>query len=72
METAKEMLDKVEAIKDQKPDISGIHNKAMLNGALIGFGAGAYFGYAKKKNMLVTALIGGVAGIIISRVFMPK
>jgi hypothetical protein len=39
---------------------------------MIGAAGGAYFGYAKKQNMLVTALLGAVVGMIVAGAFLPK
>lgn len=68
----KSILDKVSSIKGQNPDDPNYQKRsATISGSIIGLAGGAYYGFAKKKNLLVTSLIGAVAGGIIARLFMP-
>jgi hypothetical protein len=68
-----ELLDRAGAIKgDRYLDITYQQHKAVITGGLIGMAGGAYIGYVRKTNMLVTSLLGAVAGMIIAGVFLPK
>lgn len=67
------LLDKACAIRgDDSFDITYQKNRAVLMGGLIGAGAGAYVGYAKKTNLLVTGLLGAVGGMIIAGALLPR
>lgn len=68
-----EILDRAASVKENGGiDITAQKNRNLLTGGLIGAGAGAYFGYAKKQNLLVTSMFGAVIGMIITGAFMPK
>jgi hypothetical protein len=73
MDTAEEMLQKFAAIRSKKPlDVTSEKNQATLTGAMIGFGGGAFLGYARKQNMLVLGLVGAIVGAVVSRIFTPQ
>lgn len=72
-QTAEQMLQKVEALKNKNGvDWGSEKNQATVTGAIIGFSGGAFFGYARRHNILVTGLVGALAGAIVSRVFTPQ
>lgn len=74
MDTGKEIMDKVRSIKgsDTGDDILVEKNRATVAGAATGCLIGVYYGYSRKKNMLVSALMGALAGAFIIRLCMPK
>lgn len=53
-------------------DPKSLRNRAMITGATIGGCFGLYYGYTRKKNMLVMAGAGALMGGILSRLIMPK
>ena len=70
--TAKDFLDRAAEIKDSGHIGSSFYrDKATVGGACIGLALGAYYGYTRKQNMLVTSIFGLVAGGLVSRVVMP-
>ena len=46
--------------------------KGVMTAAAIGGGIGLMIGFGRKKNLLLSAFIGSVAGAIISKVFINK
>lgn len=71
--TGKDILNKVSSIKGQNPDDPNYQRRsATISGSVIGLAGGAYYGFAKKKNLLVSAIIGAMAGGIVARIFMPE
>lgn len=74
MDTGKAILDKVRAIKGSgtEKDILMEKNKATIAGSATGLLIGVYYGYSRKKNMLVTSLMGALAGAVVVRLLMPK
>lgn len=72
-QTSEQMLQRVDALKNKGGvDLGSEKNQATLNGAIIGFAGGAFFGYARKHNILVMGLVGALAGAIVSRIFTPQ
>ena len=70
--TAKELLDRTAEIKNSgSMGSSYFRDKATVGGAFVGGAIGAYYGYSKHHNMLVTGLFGVVIGGLVSRLFMP-
>lgn len=72
-DTAKDILDKVHTIKgdDDASEILSGKNQATMSGAMVGAAFGLYVGYAKKQNLLMTAIVGALAGAVVARLFMP-
>lgn len=72
MTTGKDLINSVSALQGSKGEIGAMKNKAVVSGAVIGMLGGFYYGYAKKHNMLVTGIMGALAGAIIAGVLMPS
>jgi hypothetical protein len=71
--SGQDLLNRAASIKgNDSIDITYQKNRALLNGGLIGAAGGAYFGYAKKQNLLVASLLGAVVGMIIAGAFIPN
>ena len=71
--TATDILNKVSTIKGENPnDPNYQRNLSTVGGSFIGLAAGAFYGYSRKKPILVCSLIGAIGGGIISRLFMPN
>lgn len=67
------LLDRASAIREDKfYDTTYQQHRMVLTGAFIGAAGGAYFGYARKMNLLVTTLLGAVGGAIIAGALLPK
>jgi outer membrane lipoprotein SlyB len=72
MTTGKELLDKVAALKGSSIDVASQKTQGTISGGIIGMAAGAFYGLARKQNLLITSLLGAIAGVVVSRLFMPK
>lgn len=59
-------------IGSEDGDTSSIRNRAMISGAIVVGLFGMYYGYTKKKNVLVFGAGGAVVGAIAARMFMLK
>ncbi len=71
--TADQLAAKSAAIKQtDQYDSTSIRNRAMITGAVVGGIFGLYYGYTRKKNMLVMTGAGALIGGILSRLIMPK
>lgn len=71
--TGQDLLNRASAIRDdQFLDTTFQQHRMLLTGGLIGVAAGGYIGYVRKTNLLVTALLGGISGLIIAGVLLPK
>lgn len=71
--TADQLANKVSAIKGtDQYDTATIRNRATIAGACIGGLGGVYYGYTRKKNILVMGATGALVGAILSRLIMPK
>jgi uncharacterized membrane protein len=71
--TAKELLDRVSAIKSgTAKDVAKERNKATAAGGAMGAMMGLYFGTSRRQNILVCGIIGAVIGAITVRIVMPK
>jgi hypothetical protein len=68
MEYAKNVLDNVKSIAG-KAEKTGFFEDARqyTNGILIGAVAGLMFGYFKRYNLIMSGLLGGVAGGLVSK-----
>lgn len=53
-------------------DRKAIRTQSMVAGATIGGLFGLYYGYTKKKNVLVMCAAGAVAGLLVSVLIIPK
>lgn len=53
-------------------DTKVVRNRATVTGACVGGLFGVYYGFSRKKNMLVYAGAGAVVGAILSRILVPK
>lgn len=68
---AKKYLNAIDDIKAKDTNtILSESTKNVLNGATIGAGAGLLVGFAKKKNLLLSAFVGSIIGGIVSTVFL--
>lgn len=72
MATGKDFLDKISSIQNSDGGIGYHRDRATMDGALVGMAIGLFFGFAKKKNMLVFGMLGAVGGAIVGRALMPK
>lgn len=72
MTTGKELMDKVASLKGSSIDVASQQTQGTVSGFMIGVAGGAFYGLARKQNLLVMSLLGGVIGAVISRLFMPK
>jgi hypothetical protein len=72
MTTGKELLDKVAALKGSSIDVASQKTQGAISGGMIGLAAGAFYGLARKQNLLVTSLLGSVIGVVIAKLFTPK
>jgi uncharacterized membrane protein len=74
MDTGKAIMDKVRSIKgtDSDKDILVEKNRATVAGAATGTLIGVYYGFSRKQNIVVCALMGALAGALVVRLFMPK
>ncbi len=70
-DTAKDMLDKISGL-GSGTDPESQRNKATANGAAVGGIFGMYYGWSRKKNILVWGMFGALGGAIIARILMPK
>lgn len=67
----KQIMDRIKAIKgDTNPDAD--KNRATIAGGTVGLLGGLYYGYSRKKNILICALLGAGIGAVVSRILMPK
>lgn len=67
----KQIMDKVASYKNGG-DITKDRNRATIAGGTVGGLFGIYYGYSKKKNVMICAVIGAGLGAILSRIMMPK
>lgn len=71
--TADQLANKTSAIKGtDQYDTSTLRNRATITGAVVGGLGGAYYGFTRKKNVLVMGAAGALIGAILSRLIMPK
>jgi gas vesicle protein len=67
----KQIMDKIASIKsDTSPTADKL--RATIAGGTVGMIGGIYYGYSRRKNVLVSALLGGALGAIVTRLLMPK
>lgn len=68
MEYAKNILDEVKSIAGKAEKTGFIEDaRQYTNGILIGAVAGLMFGYFKRYNLIMSGLLGGVAGGLVSK-----
>ncbi len=70
--TADSLSNKASAIKGDNYDSKTIRNRATIAGATVGGMFGLYYGYTRKKGLLVCTGAGVIMGAILSRLLMPK
>jgi hypothetical protein len=71
--TADDLANRASAITGSSEyDTKIQRNRAMIAGATIGGLGGLYYGFSRKKNMLVYCGAGAVVGALLSRLLMPK
>jgi hypothetical protein len=71
--TADQLSNRASAIKGtDQYDTNTLRNRATMTGAVIGGLGGVYYGYTRKKNVLVMGVAGVIVGAILSRLIMPK
>lgn len=69
----KEYLNQVGKVKNFDTNkVLNDSSKGVMTGAAIGGGIGLMVGFGRKKNLLLSAFIGSIAGGIISKVFINK
>ena len=68
MEYAKNILDEVKSIAGKAEKTAFVEDaRQYTNGILIGAVAGLMFGYFKRYNLIMSGLLGGVAGGLVSK-----
>ena len=68
MEYAKNILDEVKSIAGKAEKTGFVEDaRQYTNGILIGAVAGLMFGYFKRYNLIMSGLLGGVAGGLVSK-----
>ena len=70
---SQKIKDKIKAIHDHDFGLKLLEkNKVAMRMSIIGGLAGAGFGYFKHKNIIISAVIGVVGGLILGNVIAPK
>jgi hypothetical protein len=72
METAKEILDKVQVLKSKSDSMALKKTKGTIAGAFIGAGGGLIIGYTRKYNLVTSAFLGALIGGVASQILLPK
>lgn len=74
MKTGKQILDRVNTITGQgsDDDTSVQRNRSAVACGVTGLLFGLYYGYSKQHNMIITGLIGGGAGVLVSRMLVHE
>jgi len=72
MAEAKDIFKKVSSIGTGSSDKKQQKQRATISGAAIGAVFGMYYGYSKKKNVLIMGAAGALIGAIVTKMFMPK
>ena len=68
MDYAKNILDEVKSIAGKAQKTGFVEDaRQYTNGILIGAVAGLMFGYFKRYNLIMSGLLGGVAGGLVSK-----
>lgn len=59
-------------ISNSGSDAKNNGKKAIISGAAVGAAFGFYYGYSRKKNILVMGVAGAIVGALVAKILMPK
>jgi hypothetical protein len=72
MAQAKEILDKVKALKSKSDSMALKKTKGTVSGAFIGMGGGLLIGFSRGYNLVSSAFLGALVGGVISHILLPN
>ncbi|MFY8161482.1 MAG: hypothetical protein ACOVNU_09145 [Candidatus Kapaibacteriota bacterium] len=72
MSEARNIIENIKNLKSKSDSLSLKKTKGSITGGFIGMGVGLLYGYTKQYNLISSAFVGAVIGVVLTQLLLPK